>query len=329
MLKLKEKFNYRLKSVVLKKFTEKLIDGIIGTLGEVFHELRKEDSFYHDGMWVRRSAKMITVDNKYFSVPQICGSGQCFRLDQTEDGNYEVIASDRYLKLEVTPDKTILYCSAEEYEGFWKTYFDLDTDYGAYLSLIDQSDDYLRRAADFGNGIRILRQDVWEMIITFILSQQNNIPRIKGLIRTLGERYGEKRETPEGKGYYTFPGAESLARATEEELRALKLGYRSRYICGTAQMAASGKVDLAGLSRMEYPEARKELMKLPGVGGKVADCICLFALHQLDAFPVDTHIKKVVDSQYGGSFPFDRYKGCAGIMQQYIFYYDLKGGADQ
>ena len=162
-------------------------------------------------------------------------------MDQTEDGNYEVIASDRYLKLEVTPDKTVLYCSAEEYEGFWKRYFDLDTDYGVYLSRIDQGDDYLRRAADFGSGIRILRQDVWEMIITFILSQQNNIPRIKGMIRTLGERYGEKRETPEGKVYYTFPDAESLARATEEQLRALKLGYRSRYICGTAKMAASGR----------------------------------------------------------------------------------------
>ena len=272
---------------------------------------------------------MITVYNKNFSIPQICGSGQCFRLDRTEDGFYEVMAYDRYLKMEVKPEKTLLYCSEEEYEGFWKGYFDLDTDYGAYLSRIDREDAYLRKAADFGSGIRILRQDVWEMIITFILSQQNNIPRIKGLIQTLGERYGEKRETPDGKFYHTFPDAESLARATEEELRALKLGYRSRYICGTSKMAASGEVDLAGLSRMEYPEAREELMKFPGVGSKVADCICLFALHQLDAFPVDTHIKKVVDSQYGGRFPFSRYKGCAGIMQQYIFYYDLKGEADK
>lgn len=272
---------------------------------------------------------MITVDNKYFSIPQICGSGQCFRLDRAEDGNYELVASDRYLKMEVKPDKTLLYCTEEEYERFWKGYFDLDTDYGTYLSRIDQGDDYLRRAAEFGSGIRILCQDVWEMIITFIVSQQNNISRIKGLIRTLGEQYGEKRETPDGKVYYTFPGAESLAHATEEDLRALKLGYRSRYICGTAQMTASGEVDLGGLLRMEYPAAREKLMKLPGVGGKVADCICLFALHQLDAFPVDTHIKKVVDSEYGGRFPFERYRGCAGIMQQYIFYYDLKGGADQ
>ena len=272
---------------------------------------------------------MITVDNKYFSIPQICESGQCFRLDRTKDGSYEVIASDRYLKLEVKEDRTLLHCTEEEHEGFWERYFDLDTDYGAYLSRIDREDAYLKKAAEFGSGIRILRQDVWEMVITFILSQQNNIPRIKGMIRALGERYGEERETPDGKVYHTFPGAESLARATEEDLRALKLGYRSRYICGTAKMAASGEADLEGLSRMEYPEAREELMKLPGVGGKVADCICLFALHQMDAFPVDTHIKKVVDSQYGGNFPFDRYKGCAGIMQQYIFYYDLKGGTDQ
>lgn len=271
---------------------------------------------------------MITVDNKHFSIPQICRSGQCFRLDETGKGIYEVTARDKYLKMEVQAERTIFHCGEEEYEAFWKQYFDLGTDYGEYLSRIDPKDEYLKKAAEFGSGIRILRQDVWEMIITFILSQQSNIPRIKRMISALSERYGEMRETPEGKVYHAFPDADSLAGATEEELRGMKLGYRSRYICGTAQMAASGQVDLPGLSRMGYPEARAELMKLPGVGGKVADCICLFALHHLDAFPVDTHIKKVVDSQYGGAFPFERYTGCAGVMQQYIFYYDLKGEAD-
>lgn len=270
---------------------------------------------------------MVTIDNQYFSVSQICRSGQCFRLDPAEDGFYELIAGSRFLKLKAdnggTAGKTVLYCSRKEYESFWREYFDMDTSYEEYLSGIDPEDEYLRAAGQYGSGIRILRQDVWEMIITFILSQQNNIPRIKGLIRAISREYGEKMETKEGKPYDAFPVPERLAAATEEELRALKLGYRSRYICGTARMAASGEVDLEQVKKMDYPEARAELMKLPGIGGKVADCICLFALHHLDAFPVDTHIQKVLDSRYGGKFPFEKYRGCAGVMQQYIFYYDL------
>lgn len=270
---------------------------------------------------------MVTIDNQYFSVSQICRSGQCFRLDPAEDGFYELIAGSRFLKLKAdnggTAGKTVLYCSRKEYESFWREYFDMDTRYEEYLSGIDPEDEYLRAAGQYGSGIRILRQDVWEMIITFILSQQNNIPRIKGLIRAISREYGEKMETKEGKSYDAFPVPERLAAATEEELRALKLGYRSRYICGTARMAASGEVDLEQVKQMDYPEARAELMKLPGIGGKVADCICLFALHHMDAFPVDTHIQKVLDARYGGKFPFEKYRGCAGVMQQYIFYYDL------
>ena len=117
-----------------------------------------------------------------------------------------------------------------------------------------------------------------------------------------------------------------LLRASEEELRSLKLGYRSRYICKTAEQVADGEIDLETLPALAYKEAREELMKLSGIGGKVADCICLFALHQMDAFPVDTHIRQVLDAHYADGFPFDRYKGCAGVRQQYIFYYDLKGG---
>ena len=218
----------------------------------------------------------------------------------------------------------ILYCTQEEYDSFWKEYFDLSVSYSDYIARIDADDDYLRSAAEFGRGIRILRQDTWEMIITFILSQQNNIPRIKGLIRTLSERYGRRKETPDKSVYYTFPEAEALSKATEQELRDLKLGYRSKYICGTAQMVADGRIDLEALRSLDYAEARAELMRLPGIGGKVADCICLFALHQMDAFPVDTHIKKVMELHYPEGFPFERYRGCAGVMQQYIFYYDLK-----
>ncbi len=283
---------------------------------------------------------MVTIENNCFSIPQICESGQCFRLDAVSEDTYELLAGSRYLKIGIRQKdlagetdgsgkadvygETILYCTQEEYDSFWKEYFDLSVSYSDYIARIDADDDYLRSAAEFGRGIRILRQDTWEMIITFILSQQNNIPRIKGLIRTLSERYGRRRETPDKIVYYTFPEAEALSKASEQELRDLKLGYRSKYICGTAQMVADGRIDLEALRSLDYAEARAELMRLPGIGGKVADCICLFALHQMDAFPVDTHIKKVMELHYPEGFPFERYKGCAGVMQQYIFYYDLK-----
>ena len=283
---------------------------------------------------------MVTIENNCFSIPQICESGQCFRLDAVSEDTYELLAGSRYLKIGIRQKhpadetdgsgkadvygETILYCTQEEYDNFWKEYFDLSVSYSDYIARIDADDDYLRSAAEFGRGIRILRQDTWEMIITFILSQQNNIPRIKGLIRTLSERYGRRKEAPDKSVYYTFPEAEALSKATEQELRDLKLGYRSKYICGTAQMVADGRIDLEALRSLDYAEARAELMRLPGIGGKVADCICLFALHQMDAFPVDTHIKKVMELHYPEGFPFERYRGCAGVMQQYIFYYDLK-----
>ena len=283
---------------------------------------------------------MVTIENNCFSISQICESGQCFRLDAVSADTYELLAGSRYLKIGIRQKdlagetdgsgkadvygETILYCTQEEYDSFWKEYFDLSVSYSDYIARIDADDDYLRSAAEFGRGIRILRQDTWEMIITFILSQQNNIPRIKGLIRTLSERYGRRRETPDKIVYYTFPEAEALSKASEQELRDLTLGYRSKYICGTAQMVADGRISLEALRSLDYADARAELMRLPGIGGKVADCICLFALHQTDAFPVDTHIKKVMELHYPEGFPFERYRGCAGVMQQYIFYYDLK-----
>lgn len=123
-----------------------------------------------------------------------------------------------------------------------------------------------------------------------------------------------------------FREQSSLYRRPKKNFGRLKLGYRSKYLCNTAEMVAEGTVNLEKIKEMSYDEAKKELLKLSGIGSKVADCICLFALHKLDAFPVDTHIQKVIDTVYAGKFPFEKYKGCAGVMQQYIFYYDLKGG---
>lgn len=262
--------------------------------------------------------RMTTITVKNFSIAQICDSGQCFRMSGLEDGSYQVIACGKRLALQQNGEQVVFHCEQQEYEDVWKQYFDLDVDYGEYIDKIGQRDRYLQDAAAYGSGIRILNQDLWEMIISFIISQQNNIKRIRKCINTICEAYGTRRED-----FCDFPTPAQLAAATEEELRGYGLGYRSRYLTETARMVAEGEISLERVRQMKYQDAREELLKLPGIGVKVADCICLFALHHLDAFPVDTHIRQVLDAHYPKGFPVRRYKGCRGVMQQYIFYYDL------
>lgn len=266
---------------------------------------------------------MIKYTGAYFDVGQIHRSGQCFRMEETKEGHYEVCAADKYVKVQKSEDGWQFLCSSEDYEGFWRHYFDLEADYGSFRDKIDKKDIYLTAASEFGSGIRILNQDLWEMIITFLISQQNNIPRIRKCIKNICACYGEKKENGFGGYYDTFPSPEALSRASEDDLRALNLGYRSKYIAVTAKRIAGGEVDLTSIKSMVYPEAKEALTKLYGVGQKVADCICLFGLHQMEAFPVDTHIRQVMDRRYTEGFPFERYGGCQGLMQQYIFYYDL------
>lgn len=269
---------------------------------------------------------MIKVQTSDLSIQKISESGQCFRMSRIEGERYALVAFGRYLEMEQRGDELILSCTEEDYNDVWKQYFDMESDYGRYRNAVPEQDDYLTKAAAFGCGIRILRQDVWEMLISFLISQQNNIKRIRKCIETLCERYGEKKsvESSAGSGiYYTFPDVETLARVSEEELRACNLGYRSRYIVGTSNSILKREVDLDALRDMDYIHAKSELLKLSGVGEKVADCICLFGLHHMDAFPVDTHIRKAMDTHYPSGFPFEQYAGYAGVMQQYIFYYDL------
>lgn len=274
---------------------------------------------------------MVVITKEHFSIKQVCESGQCFRLEKLEDPvgtdgrkeRYALTALGKYLEMEQTEDKISFDCTPEEFEQVWKGYFDLEEDYGRVIGLIDEADEYLLKAAAYGSGIRILRQDLWEMIISFIISQQNNIKRIKKCIDLLCRGYGEKRQTKSGKSYYDFPGPEALAGASLDELYACNLGYRSRYVRDTAASICRGEVKLEEIEAMGYEEAKAELLKLCGVGVKVAECVCLFALHKTEAFPIDTHINKVLQQQYPKGFPFERYKGHEGTLQQYIFYYDL------
>ena len=284
-------------------------------------------------MWGEVKEIMVTITKDNFSIRQICESGQCFRLEKLEHSEekpaekcgeyYALTAFGNYLEIGQEGNRLFFDCTQEDFEKLWKDYFDLEENYEQIISSIDKEDTYLLNAAAYGSGIRILRQDLWEMIVSFIVSQQNNIKRIRKCISFLCQKYGEKKVTDSGKAYYDFPQAEVLAEASLEDLYACNLGYRSRYIHETATSIAKGEVDLRAVKEMDYQTAKAELMKLCGVGIKVAECICLFALHKTEAFPVDTHINRVLAKQYPLGFPFDRYKGYEGTLQQYIFYYDL------
>ncbi len=256
-------------------------------------------------------------------LKQICYSGQCFRMNQLEENKYELVAGDHYLEIEQAGQEFSFFCEEEEFETIWNYYFDLETDYERIKNSVEKTDSYLTKAVESGKGIRILRQDLWEMLITFIVSQQNNIPRIRKCISLLCKTYGQKMYNKKGEVYYSFPTPEALAKAREEDLRLCNLGYRSRYIKKTACSVVNNEICLSKLYEMNHTEARSELLKFYGVGNKVADCICLFALHHIEAFPVDTHIRQVLEREYPNGFPFERYKGYAGILQQYIFYYEI------
>lgn len=268
---------------------------------------------------------MITIELEHFDLEQICNSGQCFRMKKIGEGRFAVNAADKYLEL--AQEKTIVtfFCTEPDFLFFWVSYFDLDTDYGSFIRAINPRDRYLKAAAQMGSGIRILRQDLWEMIVSFLISQQNNIVRIRRCIENICNRYGEERTAANGVKYHAFPTAEVLAGATEEDLRDCNLGYRAKYIVRTAKAVAEGEISLEKIRGMHYKKAKQELLSLYGIGEKVADCICLFALHHLEAFPVDTHIRQALDAHYKRGFPNRRYKGMQGVMQQYIFYYELMG----
>lgn len=277
-----------------------------------------------------------------FNISQICDSGQCFRMiplkekvpekdqltrvgEERENMHMGVIASDRYLEVEQSGNECIFHCTEEEFEEFWKAYFDLEVDYSVYMAQINPNDTYLKNAAVFGSGMRILKQDLWEMIVSFLISQQNNIPRIRKCISNICREYGEERMNFRGEVFYTFPKPEVLAGLDEDALKACNLGYRSKYVVRSARSVVNGEVDLEAIKQMPYKKAKEELLKLFGVGVKVADCICLFALHHLQAFPIDTHINQALETYYKKGFPKRRYKGSEGVLQQYIFYYELMG----
>ncbi len=255
-------------------------------------------------------------------------NGQCFRFDPYKDG-YLGIALDKVIFLKKEGDMFYIDGVTEhEFDSLFVDYFDLSRDYKAIASSF-LTEENLEKAIDYGSGMRILRQDPWETLISFIISQNNNIARIKGIISRLSAKYGTSKEY-DGAVFYLFPTAQQLKNVTEADYKSLGLGYRAGYLEKTVKDMLENKIDLNALKNVDYFTAKEMLLKLHGVGPKVADCILLFGLNHLEAFPVDTWIKKVMEALYLKRSATNKEIWCfaqkafgeyAGIAQQYLFYY--------
>jgi N-glycosylase/DNA lyase len=240
------------------------------------------------------------------------------------ENRYALIAHGHCLLLEQKAENLVeLSCSEGEYEALWRNYFDMDYDYGQLIECIEKGNDgFLKKAASFGRGIRILRQDFFETMISFIISQNKNIPSIKHSIECLSRRYGEQHYCAEADiTYYTFPTPEALAASSAEELRTMSVGYRDAYILSAARAVTMGQLDTEKIRCCSYEEAKKALLCIHGIGEKVANCICLYGLHQIEVFPVDVWIKRILSEIYEDCFCMEKFDGKMGIVQQYMFYY--------
>ena len=261
----------------------------------------------------------------------IMESGQVFRIQEIEKNLFFIAAGNRGILVRQTGEFCQFSCNEQEFHEFWYPYFDLATDYGKLKAAVDPDDEFLQAAVRYGGGIRVLKQDLWEMIISFLISQNNNISRIRKSIEALCDRYGtihkvSQEDSPESAPiFYSFPTPEAVFQGGLEGLQGLGLGYRDKYILKMAERCRgkSGSEWLASLKECSYEDAVTLLTSEFGIGRKVADCICLFALHHVDAFPIDTHIRQILDQYYPQGFPFERYQGFAGILQQYMFAYKL------
>ena len=257
-----------------------------------------------------------------FDAVKIAASGQCFRWYPLSDGRCRIFARDRTVVLKQTaPDTLELDCTPEEFQSFWHDYFDFSTDYTAIRALIDPDDHYLSQSAACGQGIRILRQDPFEMLITFLLSQRKSIPAIQKSVEALSRAAGTPIGEADGQTLYAFPTPAQLAALDDDTLAACGLGYRLPYIRQASQTAAHDPGLFDELTALDDAALREKLLSLHGVGPKIAQCVMLFGFHRMDSFPLDVWMNRVMDTHYPNGFPFDRYAPFNGVIQQYLFYF--------
>ncbi len=269
-------------------------------------------------------------------------SGEIFRMYKDEEtGIFRVFSGDKVLFIRDRGDKTFdLSCDEKDFDDHWSNFFDLGTDYESLYKRCENSGSYIASCAASSFGIRVLNQDLFEMMISFIISQQKRIPEIRKCIEALCARFGEKK-TAGSFEYYAFPDAKAIADAGPDGVKGLSLGYRERYIYETAvKYVSDGYIKSPAFRALPYEEKKAYLKQYCGIGEKVANCICLFALGCKDAFPIDVHIKDILHREYGigddgyrtlpdavfakaAADRFSDFAGSKGIIQQWIFAHEI------
>ncbi len=279
--------------------------------------------------------RYIIENQDSFNIVDIFECGQCFRWNRVDENTYIGVIKGAVIKVNQENNKlTFVGSSTQDFRNTINYYFDLETNYSEYKNKLSKIDEFMKESIEFGSGIRILRQDLWECIISFIISANNNIPRIKKIIERISKEYGKKIEF-EGKEFYEFPTPEELSKASIEDLRLLGTGFRDKRIYNTTKMILKKEVDLDKIMSLENTQdMRNELLKLDGVGPKVADCILLFALKRLDVFPIDVWVRRVMNDLYIHNeieekvnkvelqkLAEAKFGNLAGMAQQYLFYW--------
>lgn len=271
-----------------------------------------------------------------FDIEEILECGQCFRFSKLGEKEYLITAYGKTLRIkQYKNDKIEFFPTTEEdFNNIWINYFDLKTDYSEIKNILSAKDDILKEAIAFADGIRILNQEPWECLISFIISQNNRIPMIKQVIKNLSEKYGKKA----GENF-AFPTLYELSAANEEELMLCKTGFRAKYILDAINKLNNGTVSIEKINTLSTSEAKEELLKIKGVGDKVSDCVLLFSFGRRETFPTDVWVKRVMEHFYfnGNNTNIkaihqtaeEKFGKLAGYAQQYLFHYarQLKIGA--
>lgn len=281
---------------------------------------------------------IILEDVKDFELPHIFECGQCFRWNKQADGSYTGVASGKVINLRKEGNSVYVdNTTSDEFINIWHSYFDLGRDYGDIKKQLAKLDETMMTSVEFGHGIRILKQDEWETLVSFIISANNRIPMIKKAIEALSENYGEFIEEYGGKKHFSFPKPEVLHNLSIDDIQFSGIGFRAKYILSAAKLVSDKEIDIYNLKNMNTEEAREQLILFPGIGPKVSDCIMFFSMDKDDAFPIDIWVKRVMEYFYVPegtslkkiqSFAQEKFGNIAGFAQQYLFYYarELKIG---
>ena len=263
---------------------------------------------------VKENNNLIIKNIECFNIALSLDCGQAFRWRVENDNIWSGVVKNKYLKIKQNENNIIFYDTTEEdFNLIWKEYFDLERDYASILNSYD--DKSLISACEAYRGIRILKQDEWEAICSFIISANNNIPRIKGIIERLCENFGARV----GESF-SFPTPEKLAELEVDDLGVIRSGFRAKYILDAARKISTKEVDIEEIKNMSFEEAKQELLKIKGVGEKVAQCALLYGFGRLEAFPQDVWVKRIVSELYPDGLP-QCIKGTEGIAQQYLFHW--------